>query len=117
MRHDKLGHFWKWRGNDGYAVCPFCGLERKFAERGKKGGTVAVSRLIGSSDQWETVMPRCKKLLRIGGTHRFGRRGKLFVSGLYLAWPARLVCFDPTARSSRMVTIPVLAYWRARRAR
>jgi len=114
MRSDKLGHCWKWRHCSGYAVCPFCGIERKCAPGGKKGGVVTLYRLVGGGDAWTRTASRCKKLLRIGGTHLMGHHGMLSIGGLYLAWPARFICFDADSPS---VTVPVLAYWRARRAR
>jgi hypothetical protein len=113
MRRYKQGHAWKWNSNCGHhAVCPFCGVERKLALRGAKGASSEGFRRIGSSEKWSREMPRCARLVSVGRSIRY--RGHVVeIMGLSHDWPARFLCY----RGGRSVVVPVLAYWRARRAR
>jgi hypothetical protein len=108
MRRDKQGHVWKWGRDSGYAVCPFCGIERKPALRGPKGAKVEGFRPIGSGKPWSRSLPRCAQTIKIGRSIVWHARA--VVMGI-VDWPARFLCF----RDGRPVTVPVLAYWRDRR--
>lgn len=112
MRTDKNGHAWKRQDGTARAVCPFCGTESKVAARGPRGGMTEVYHRIGTSGQWGRE-DTCGGLLRIGSVIRYRSIRAATVVRVMHAWPPRFECVDAAGRRR---IVPVLAYWRARRA-